>query len=445
MSAGSLPDDVLARKMAYASGRAAGYAAVAEIRRIEPTDPRQEAWLAGFLQGAIDATADRPAETRPKPAVAVHPMAAELPDRVRVAATRMALRVSALEPHFVDGSNDWLSVALEVKDQRLEYAPGSSLALWPNNDPEDVRRILKALRVNPQQPFPTGHGPEPAWQVLLERVNIGAVNQETIRRLARFARATSEASRLSGLSKQPIDKPLSLLALLRRHPSLRPPIEELLASLPPLEPSIVPIASSCLEHPRPLLFAHRFTPAGSGWGHVGPEIRSKFRVGEWLSVSIDAQNCPLGLRDDDLMPVIIVADGPFLALARSLVAQRRERRAMGRTWVLVTGVGSEQFPYSRALSSWQRSGDLSRVDIAVGLDPTELLKILEPLENKLWHWLAEGAQLFLISPRRELRTAMNHWLMALLRRQYQLDAPSAARRLRELSEHGQWMVVPADA
>jgi sulfite reductase alpha subunit-like flavoprotein len=445
MSQASLPEDELAKTIAFESGRAAGLSTVAEMRRLESPDASSQSWLAGFLRGAIDAAVQHPGRAErvtagvPRSEITPEP-ARGLPGHIRYPA-----RISDIETHGIDGVHGWLSAALEADVRQLEYLPGSSLAIWPTNDAEEVRRVLKALRVNAQLQVPTEQGMRPAWQVLLERVDIGALRNGTIRLLANYARVRSEASSLAELAKLPPGKPRSLLGLFRRYPSCRPPLEHLLPSLGPLTPSFVPIASSCLEHTKPLLVAMRSAPAGSGWGNVSPAICSKLQLGQWLSVSIDERQFPPSLSADDLEPVIIVADGPYLAAARSFAAQRRERQAAGRTWIIATGVGSSQFPFARALSAWHRSGSLSRFDVALGFDATGALSALEELDENLWRWLMDRSRVFLISPRQDLRIAMTHWLASLIGRRQRLDRVAALQRLHELAQQGEWMTLPSVA
>ncbi len=151
-----------------------------------------------------------------------------------------------------------------------------------------------------QRLVPTAHGSEPAWQALLERFDLSTVGSETLRLLAEYSRSSSEASGLLALAESPNDKARSLLALLRRYPSSRPPLERLFASLHVLKPSFVPIASSSLERAKLLLIALRPNPVGNAWGQVGPAIQPKLRVGEWLSVGLDEGRISSVLSTDDL-------------------------------------------------------------------------------------------------------------------------------------------------
>jgi sulfite reductase alpha subunit-like flavoprotein len=443
MSEAHLPTEELAQAAAYESGRAAGLAAIAEMQRVAPLEGNQKAWLLGFLQGAIDAAGQYASQTTRVSAASSLQPESLTPAEPAPSSARHQVRISAIETPGADPLQ-WQSVAFEPDDSLVHYSPGSSLALWPTNDAEEVRRILRTLGVSAQLLVPTETGPGPAWQVLLERVDISATGNTALHLLAEYSRSSSEAGSLIALADGPAGNSRSLLALLRRFPSSRPPIERLLTSLDPLKPSYVPIASSCLERSKPLLAALHSGASASVWGHVSAAIRSRLRVGEWLSVSVDEHQFPAPLRADDLDPVIIIADGPSVALARAFAAERRERQAKGRTWVIVAGTESVHFPFARTLAAWQRAGSLSRFDIALGSDPSATLHTLDEHEENLWRWLVDHSRCYLVSSRPALRTTVTGWFSALLARRYRLSDTDSAQRLLELSQSGRWAVLPAD-
>lgn len=435
--------DELADAVAYESGHAMGLSVIAELQRAAPREGNQKTWLLGFLQAAIEAAGQPASQTtriaHPPSGSADASGGPEFSDNTRYQAHICDLKVHGHE------QTGWRSIAFAVDDPNLRYSPGSSLALWPSNDPEEVRRILRVLGASAQQSVPCGNTSEPAWRMLLERVDISSLGNDALRLLAEYCRSSSEAGSLAALTDTPCKKPRSLLALLRRFPSARPPIERLLASLDPLQPSYVPIASSCLERARPLLTTVHTNAETLTWGGVSPAIDSKLRVGEWLSISVDNTRFPSSLCADPIEPVIIIADGPYLALARAFAAERRERQAKGRTWVIAVGNESSQFPFAQTLAAWHRAGNLTRFDIALGLDSQDTLRALTELEENLWRWLVDLSRCYLITARQNLQTDVTAWFTALLARRYRLDPASASQRLSELSRHDKWVILPTKA
>ena len=425
----------------FERGRAAGQLAAAQLQSTTPFDSSQIAWLTGFLQGL--AAAVLPSTDAAQPLVALVAAEEPLPTTDAPKASNDSLytaRISRVETYATEDQQVWMDVALDIDEGRLKYRPGSTLALWPTNDPEEVRRILRTLGVSAQLKVATVQGTKPAWQVLLEQVDICRTSRRTLELLAEYSRSDSEAVGLSELADAHLDQNRSLLALLKRYPSARPPLDKLLACLEPLEPSFVPIASSNLENMQTLRFTAR-SDAPAEWGGVSTAFGPKVRAGEWLTLSVE-ERYPARLSEDDLEPVIIVADGVSIAFARAFVAERLARRAKGRIWVIGAGLTSPTFPYSSDLSAWHKSGNLRRLDLSSGSDPGGISKTLEQIEDMFWRWIVDHSRVFVVSTRPEFRETLDIWILAVLVRRQKLSLETAEQRLSELKNQGVWNYLP---
>jgi len=352
-------------------------------------------------------------------------------------------RIAQVEATPVSHDETWLTVTLDIEGSPLTYAPGSTLALWPTNDPEEVRKVLRALGVSAQFQVLTELGAEPAWQVLLERVNITQLSRLTLELLAEYSRSDSEARGLLDLSEaDPVQlQTRSLLSVLRRFPSTRPPFERLLSSLAPLEPAFLPVASSFADAQNWLQFSARVVNAPGAWGELGLSAQSRLRVGEWVTVSIDPQHPALPIHDD-LAPVVIIAEGACLAFARALAAERRARQAKGRTWVIGIGVPASAFPFARDFVAWHQSGALGRYDIAVGEKPRDALELLEEREDVIWRWLVDHSQICLVTAKPEFRSAIADWLTRLISNRQRVEIESAKTQLNEMRANHRFVQMP---
>jgi len=151
---------------------------------------------------------------------------------------------------------------------------------------------------------------------------------------------------------------------------------------------------------------------------------------------------PAKLSQDDLEPVIIVADGVSIAFARAFVAERLARRAKGRTWVIGAGLTSPTFPYSSELSAWHKSGHLRRLDLSCGADQSGISMSLEQVEEMFWRWIVDHSRVFVVSTRPEFRETLDAWMLAVLARRQKLSFETAERRLSELKHQGVWNYLP---
>ncbi len=429
----------------FDDGRAAGRAAIAGLLKTAPLKKCQIEWLSGFLQGLVETTQNDSDTVQALDSITAPSLKGVEPNdspHIVLDSKPYAVRIVSVESFDArDDEEEWLSVTLDVEGGHLLYRPGSTLALWPTNDPEEVRKVLRALGVSAQLTIITARGEEPAWQVLLERVNISTSSLQTIELLAEYSRSDSEADSLRTLSESGALQGKSLLSLLRRFPSARPPLDRLLSTLSPLEPSLVPIASSLLDQPNLLSFIARVVPNPGAWGEVGTAARARYRLGEWLAVSIDTQHISQ-LAEDDLTPAIIVADGPCIAFAHALVAERRAHQAKGRNWIIALGMRATSFPFSRELTAWHKAGSLGRYDVSTGTSSEDTTRILDSTEDVLWRWLVDHSQIFVISTRDETRRTVADWLTSVIVRRQRLDRAAAAQKLEELRAKRLFVEIP---
>ena len=426
-------------------GQAAGRAALAGLNRIGPLTAEQTEWLSGFLQAFLNS--QRTVTEAPTTSAVVQPERTNSGEPHGLASAECSpytARIAKVEPYLTSDGETLLSVTLDVEGGQLRYRPGSTLNLWPTNDPEEVRKILRALGVSAQLQVPTIRGAEPAWQVLLERVNIAILSPQTLEFLADYSKSESEGSSLRSLSEagQAQLQSRTLLSLLRRFPSTRPPLDRLLSNLAPLEPAQLPIASSFIDTPNWLQFSARLVDSPKGWGELGSSAKLRFRVGEWVTVSIDTDSAPLPI-DDDLSPVVVIADGECLSVARALAAERRALRAKGRNCVIGFGIDSSTCPYARDLMAWHKIGSIVRHDISTGSEPREVRLLLESNEETLWRWLVDRSQICLISPNPRMRSTVSDWLIEVISRRQKLDAKGAKSRLDELRTTQRFIERPA--
>jgi len=429
----------------FDEGYNAAQTVLSGLAEVGPMSCEQLQWMSGFVQAFLEAASSGKAAS----AVCYETqssgtrVAGVATEAVAANADPYTARIAHVDVTAAAGGESWLTVTLDVEGSPLNYPPGSTLALWPTNDPEEVRKVLRALGVSAQLQVPTTRGAEPAWQVLLERLNLSASSRQTIELLAEYSRLESEAAGLMELG-QAHDAELegrSLLSLLRRFPSTRPPFERLLTTLSPLSPTLLPIASSFADTPNSLQFSARLSENPAEWGELKLALKSRFRVGEWVTVSIDEHKTELPV-DDDLAPIIVLAEGPCLAFARALSAERRARQAKGRTWVIDVGAHTPAFPYTRELMSWNMAGAVGRYDVTTGSSPEDVTRLLEEKEDTLWRWIVDHSQVCLVTNKPEIRSKVSGWFVSMLARRLKLDRPQAETRLDELRSSRRFVDLP---
>src|SRR6185312_356317 len=88
---------------------------------------------------------------------------------------------------LADAGSEVREVILDLEGTALRYRAGDSLAVFPHNDPELVRHLLRALGARGQEIVKSSSGPSEVWRCLLENADVTHVREETLRLFASAA------------------------------------------------------------------------------------------------------------------------------------------------------------------------------------------------------------------------------------------------------------------
>ncbi|MGC4063769.1 MAG: hypothetical protein QM784_03835 [Polyangiaceae bacterium] len=195
-------------------------------------------------------------------------------------------------------------LSFDVESSGLEGHLGDRVALCPRNDPEEVRRILRAFGVRGVESLDTAQGPSPAWRILLEDVDIHNV-PEPLEELLR-SRLLTRDERSTFDDFVAAARP-SLLATIRRFPKLANRLGEVVMALKPLRPILGHLSEPLGENPTSLavLLSERAQSESREGGSISPQERGshsmskptrsntsrKTAICPWSSLPIQ-QRCP---------------------------------------------------------------------------------------------------------------------------------------------------------
>ena len=320
----------------------------------------------------------------PNPTVAAPAAPSGRPVRF-VAAHRLTGEGSAKDVrHFV----------LDLADSGLAYEPGDSLSLAVENDPALVDAVLAVL----------GEAGNAALRAeLLRRREIARPLDRTLDLLAGAARHPPHAAALRALADgddgaEPADA--DLLDLLTAFPSARPPVADLVASLPLLKPRLYSIASSPLACPGRVELCVRV---------VRVERRGRVRDG--------VASCHLALRStaetpllaqvhasqfrlpaDPRTPIIMIGPGTGIAPFRAFLQHREALAVKGRAWLFFGDQHSAtDFLFGDEITAWKASGVLTELSLAWSRDgarKTYVQHRMAEAATDLWRWLQDGAHVY---------------------------------------------------
>jgi sulfite reductase (NADPH) flavoprotein alpha-component len=97
-------------------------------------------------------------------------------------------------------------------------------------------------------------------------------------------------------------------------------------------------------------------------------------------------------------PMIMVGPGTGIAPFRAFLEERLATSAKGKNWLFFGDQKrAADFLYEEQLTSWQKSGFLTRLDLAFSRDQAEKIYVQDRMmENaaELWAWLEAGAHFY---------------------------------------------------
>jgi sulfite reductase (NADPH) flavoprotein alpha-component len=378
-------------------------------------------------------------------ATATVPLAAASPTTVAVPA-----RLEAALPLNRPGSQkDTRHVVFDLKDTGIDYEAGDALGVLPENCPDMVAAIIAALGARPEDAVDCPDGTRRSLSDALGKFfDITHVADAAVEVLASRAPGADDSQRLQALAEgYPGAGPeeADLLELLLTFRSARPPVQELVSALSPLQPRLYSISSSSklIGSAVHLTIATvRYEKRGRRRTGVASAYLAD-RVPQGGSVPVFVRKTPdFRLPVDDDAPVIMIGPGTGIAPFRAFLQERRARGARGRNWIFF---GDQRracdFLYEEELGAFHRDGLLSELDLAFSRDQTERIYVQQRMRERardLWAWLDGGAHLFVcgaVAMARDVDAA----LAAIIARQAGMGQGAAKAYLAKLARDKRYL------
>ncbi|MDE2165208.1 MAG: sulfite reductase subunit alpha [Alphaproteobacteria bacterium] len=385
------------------------------------------------------------------PTVAIAPAAAAPAAAPTAGPTTITARFRVAQPLNRPGSaKDTRQIVLDLYDSGLSYRSGDSLGVMPTNCPETVAGIIEALGADSCAEVDCPDGTRrPLNEALCRACDIGRPSDEAVEVLASRARDPDQSQKLQALAEgYPGAEPegADLLELLATFPSARPPLQELISALAPLQPRLYSIASSPLVHGGEV----HLTVAATRWekrGRIRKGVASCFLAERAtpdleMPVFVQAPAHPFRPPQSDDAPMIMVGPGTGIAPFRAFLQERRENGAKGRNWLFFGDQRrATDFLYEDELTAWTKDGLLTRLDLAFSRDQSERIYVQQRMREqsaRLWRWLNDGAYVFVcgaMAMGRDVETA----LAAIVARQGGMGIGAAKAYLAQLGREGRFV------
>jgi sulfite reductase (NADPH) flavoprotein alpha-component len=347
---------------------------------------------------------------------------------------------------LADAGSEIREVVLELERSDVSYQAGDCLAVFPHNDPDLVRSLLRAVGARGQEIVSSPSGATEVWRCLLEDLDITHVREETLRLFAEEAGRSDELGALRESLSNATPSSFDLLDLLAMFPTGRPSLDRIVGSLGTLEPRLYAIASSPTYHPGELHLAVRVVRAERG-GRERKGVASHFLSdgvfrGDDVYARVQTGD-RFALPSDRSGPMIMLGSGTGVARYRALLQELEARGRRGNTWLIMASCceGDEAL-YHAELETWSRIGVLEHLDVVkMGqrgrrIGPEDVLR---KRARRVVSWLERGAFLYASGEGRALSAVLEDTLIDVLGRQGKMSRAEAADYIQALRRDGRYV------
>jgi sulfite reductase (NADPH) flavoprotein alpha-component len=303
----------------------------------------------------------------------------------------------------------------------LAYEVGDALGVLPTNCDALVNEVLAALGATGDEPVVIENVVVPLRLALAQNYELGKPTSELLVAVAGTpvsdpAGSGSTSQRAGSETSAPLAELAALLAPdkaddLKKWLHGRDLLDvlllapkaisaaELLPLLRKMSPRLYSISSSPKAHPGEVhltVGAVRYEKHGRHRKGVASTFLAD-RAGDVVRVFVQPSHGFRPPANADA-PMIMVGPGTGIAPFRAFLEERAATGAKGKNWLFFGDQRrSSDFLYEEQLTAWQKSGFLTRLDLAFSRDQTEKVYVqTRMLENaaELWKWLEEGGHFY---------------------------------------------------
>lgn len=336
---------------------------------------------------------------------------------------------------------------LSLEGSGLEYEPGDSIGIFPQNDPERVDTLIEFMHWNPDESVSINNQGEQRSlrEALLSHFEISRITTSLLDKAASVFgnEALQEfVSNSSAEEKKAYINGRDVIDLLKDYPPEELEAETFAGILRKLPVRLYSITSSYEANPDEvhLLIGKSIYPDAEGEKRVGVcsgYCIDRVEPGDTLPIYVH-QNPNFKLPEDEETPIIMVGAGTGVAPFRSFMEEREEKDMQGKSWLFF---GDQHFAtdflYQAEWQNWLKEGVLTRMDVAFSRDTEEKVYVQHRMlerSKELYEWLEEGAYFYVCGDEKHMAKDVHHTLITILIQEGGFSEEEAENYLSEMRQ-----------
>ncbi|WP_017688767.1 assimilatory sulfite reductase (NADPH) flavoprotein subunit [Paenibacillus sp. PAMC 26794] len=335
-------------------------------------------------------------------------------------------------------------IELSLEGSSLDYEPGDSLGVFPENHPRLVEELIAAMGWNADERVTVNKNGDQAsvHEALLRYFEITAVTKPVVEQLAKLNPGSGLTALLADDSEfRTVMNSCDLLDLVQDYNLKGIPAAEFVAALRKIPARLYSIASSSKSFPDEVhltVRSVRYEARGrERYGVCSVHLAERIEAGDTLPVYIQ-HNPNFKLPENPDTPIIMVGPGTGVAPFRSFLGEREETGAEGKTWLFY---GDQHFAtdflYQTEWQRWLRDGVLTKMDVAFSRDTEQKVYVQHRMlehSKELYQWLQEGASIYICGDEKKMAHDVHAALTTILEQEGGLSPEQASEYLTRLQQ-----------
>ena len=297
---------------------------------------------------------------------------------------------------------------LEIACNELDYEPGDSIGVVPENPLKVVEAIISITKTNGEQLVSYRNETISLFNLLKKKLNIVYLPERVTKQYATI------------VDQDIPETKIGLLDLLKIYPLGDPDqFHQVIQILDPITPRLYSIASSPQAHSDEV----HITVARDKF-LVNDEIKfglcsdclSELPVDSTISFYVHKNSqFKLPAHDKD---IIMIGPGTGIAPFRSFLADRDATGAVGKNWLFFGDRNfTTDFLYQTEFQSWLETSVLTKMNVAFSRDQEQKIYVQHKMlkhGNEIYQWLESGAFLYICGAKEPMSVDVENTLLQII-------------------------------
>lgn len=322
---------------------------------------------------------------------------------------------------------------IEIQADDVQYFPGDSVGIIPENKKEIVEKIIEITAINPATNLDHKDELISVYDLLKKKLNILNLPERVIKKYASVVQQEIPATNID------------LLDLLKIY-SVKDVNQfiDIIKILEPIAPRLYSISSSPEAHPGEVhitVAKNCFTINNEVKHGLASEFLSLLNENKELQFYVSSNN-NFRLPQED-KNIIMIGPGTGIAPFRSFLWERDSTGALGKNWLFF---GDQHFIsdflYQTEMQNFVETNLLTKIDTAFSRDQQEKIYVQHKIEKsgaEFFEWLEAGSYVYVCGAKEPMSRDVEQTILKIIETFGERSKEEAKQYLEHLKEEGRYL------